>query len=67
MSKEGYRIDGFTDRESYFPPNTPIEQINDTLYTDHCFLDATNAIESHKTHSPAQCIGKQENSLEPPF
>ena len=56
-----------SDKESYFPENTDIDTINNTLYTDHGFLDTTNSLESHKTHSPAQCIGKQENSLEPPF
>ena len=56
-----------SDRENYFPQNTPIEQINDTLYTDYGFLSPYGAIESNIMTEPYKHIPKEEEMLEPPF
>ena len=56
-----------SDKENYFPENTPIEDINNTLYTDYGFLASPNALGDDLFKEAYEYIEEQENGLEPPF
>ena len=56
-----------SDKENYFPPNTPIEEINNTLYTDYSFLASQDALGDDLFKEAYKYIDEQENGFEPPF
>jgi len=56
-----------SDKENYFPPNTSIEQINDTMYTDHGFLTTPNDTESNEVLLTDKEQAQAKALLNPPF
>lgn len=56
-----------TSKENYFPPNTDINTVNDTLYTDYSFLDSHREPERELLGSECDSASETEISLEPPF
>ncbi len=56
-----------SDKENYFPSGASIDEINDTLYTDHGFLRHLSSVEVENINKQYKHITEEESSLEPPF
>jgi len=56
-----------SNKENYFPPNTPIEHINDTLYTDYSFLSSQSDAGGSLIENQCNDEGEYKEPSEPPF
>jgi hypothetical protein len=56
-----------SDRESYFPPSASIEDINNSLYTDHMRIEAIEGAEDVFNDLTNPMYIEEEDSSEPPF
>ena len=56
-----------SDKENYFRNGTSIEDINDTLYTDHGFLSDWDALQDDLNNIEHNDKGEEEIPLDPPF
>ena len=56
-----------SDKENYFPPNTDISVINDTIYTDYGFLCHSEDTDDVFNDTTNPMYSEETSYLEPPF